>query len=138
MSYPGSYPNRFEILSVGNYFSLSVMFNTQNLLARKMLWTCHTKTHQDTQLLLLPKWIFLNDSGRFLWYGLTFTGVRGLALIFGADLGPEQMTQVTKHQAMRVTNGSSKCVKLHTNAGHDKAPGKSYIYILHVVYVIQG
>jgi len=69
-------------------------------------------------------------------YRLTFTGVRGLALIFGADLDPEQMTQVTQHRAVKVTNVSSKCIKLHTNAGHDKAPGKSYSQ--RYVYVIKG
>ena len=68
---------------------------------------------------------FLKGSGRFVWYvpahlhrsarlGFDFWGWPWP----GAD---------DSSDAVKVTNGSSKCIKLHTNAGHDKAPGKSFI-----------
>ena len=133
-SYPGSLPNRFEILSVGSYFSLPVMSKTS--------WqekTGDMSYKNKSEYFSVPNGIFLKvQAGLCGMYRLTFTGVRGLALIFGADLGPEQMTQVTQHRAVKVTNVSSKCIKLHTNSGHDKAPGKSFILYMYVYYVIKG
>lgn len=61
-SYPGSLPNRFEILSVGSYFSLPVMSKT--------CWqekTGDMSYKNKSEYFSVPNGIFLKSSGRFVW-----------------------------------------------------------------------